>query len=177
MTARWYVAQVHPGCEQAVAHELTKQGFVPFAPQFQTRRITRGHEIFTLRQLFPGYQMVSFDIDVQRWKVINSTRGVVKLFMSRKAGDIDPTPIPVPVGVVERLAAQIGDDGYWHEKDDSNTKPWISLAGKQVRVTEGPFTAFTGLCQKSDDGRVRVLLDIFGQKRPIDMPRENVATI
>lgn len=111
MGPRWYVVQTHPGAERRAIIELANQDFAAVTPM---RRIdplppipgaARSHRKPgqpTLRPYCPGYVFVLFDQDVQPWRAIHNTRGVKRLF------SYDPErPIPVKVGVIERLMVEM----------------------------------------------------------------------
>jgi transcription antitermination factor NusG len=105
---RWHVVQTHRGAESLVVDELANQGFSTLCPlrridpddqkPGQPRRHRKRQRFARFGAAFPGYLFVLFDQHSQPWRCIHSTRGVKRLF----SWD-EERPIPVPVGVVERL--------------------------------------------------------------------------
>lgn len=180
---RWYVYQNPPQREQEAAFELGKQGFEILAPQLLKRtdnipgqtarqRLRQKRKPMEPRPLFPGYGFVRFDRNLpgQKWRSINGTRNVTKLLMADEV-----TPLPVPDAQMDRIVAMIGADGLIHEIDQE--EPWRGLADKMVRITCGPLVDQVGLCTKSDQGRVEVLLRIMGGEIGVKMPWQNVEAV
>ena len=57
-------------------------------------------------------------------------------------------------------------------KEKAKIKPKIRFEkGDGVKVTEGPFTNFTGNVEeiKPEKGKVKVLLNIFGRTTPVEL--------
>ena len=46
--------------------------------------------------------------------------------------------------------------------------------GQRVTVTGGPFSSFEGLFQTSAQGRVKVLLSLFGSQREVELPASDI---
>jgi transcription antitermination factor NusG len=166
--ARWYVYQNPPQREQEAAFELAKQGFEILAPQLLKRtdnvasltawqRHRQKKKPLEPRPLFPGYGFVRFGRHEVQWRRINGTRNVTRLLMAD-----EDTPLPVPGNQMDRIIKMIGPDGLIHEIDQE--EPWRKVDGKMVRILEGPFADHVGLCRKSDEGRVIVLLHIMGRR-------------
>lgn len=177
----WYVVQVPPQREQEAAFELAKQGFEILAPQLLKRvdnvagqtarqRLRQQRKPLEPRPLFPRYGFVKFNIGRDRWRSINGTRNVTRLLMADEM-----TPLPVPDAQMERIIGMIGKDGLIHEEDQE--EPWRKMVGQTVRVTCGPWVDQVGICQKSDEGRVEILLQILGRESPVPIARQNVEVV
>lgn len=160
--ARWYAVQCLANREAGALAHLRNQGFNSFLPRRRkTRRHARKLDI-VLAPFFPGYLFVQLDLSRDRWRSVNGTYGVARIVMQRDL------PAPVPRGVVEAL---------WSACDGDGVLPWSGdlHPGQAVRIQSGPFSDFIGeLDQLDDGGRIRVLLDIMGGKKPVVLARSNV---
>lgn len=171
-STRWYCWQSHPGAEFLALLELNRQGFATHLPLFcdrQRHALRRGGRVTAspppILPLFPGYGFVAFDIGADRWRAVASTRGVKRLF-----GSAPERPSPVPRGMVEKLIGEQGPDGYRDDGRAAARLPSIPT-GAAVRITEGPFEGFVGICGLSADRRVQVLLDVMGSRSQLSLAR------
>lgn len=149
MTQRWYVVQTKPREEGRATYELERQGFLAFCPRLRRRHLG----VVSLGPLFPGYIFCSLDIGLDRWRSVNGTRGVLRLL------SLDPeSPSPVPVGVVEKLAAT--NDGIIDAVEDVIA----FLPGQLLKFTGGPMAGRSGRVQRTSNGRVALLLSLLGRE-------------
>ena len=148
---RWYVAWTQPHAERRAVANLEKQSFLAFCPRFRkSRRHARRLEN-VLVPLFPRYVFVQLDLSCDRWRAVNSTRGVTNIIIQ---GEI---PQAVPPGVVESLQQQTRADGT------IDLTPVLEV-GQSVRITHGPFANLVGTLDQLDSARrVRVLLNLLGR--------------
>lgn len=162
---RWYVANVHTGREKEAEAHLRNQGFVPFNP-LEVRTVRSARRLVTkLKSFFPGYLFVEFDVDEERWRSINSTRGVRSLIMQSER------PIPCPGGLVEKLIEAADEAGVINLS--TQLQP-----GQRVKVRSGPFAEFVGTLQKVDmAGRAQVLLEVMSGERAVKMDSQILRAI
>jgi len=158
--ARWYVARTQPRAEGRAVANLEKQKFATFCPRFRkSRRHARRVET-VLVPLFPSYIFVSLDLAFDRWRAVNSTRGITHMIMQ---GEL---PQAVPPGVVESLQSRTRADGT------VDLTSGLEI-GQPVRVVRGPFADFVGTLQHLDStGRVRVLLYLLGRSVSVGLDGE-----
>jgi transcriptional antiterminator RfaH len=147
---RWYAVQTIARRESGAEIQLEAQGFRVFLPR-ELKSVRHARKFRTVHApLFPGYLFVSLDLQRDRWRSINGTRGVACLVMAENA------PAPVPCGVVEALISCIDDKGLCR-------RDRALVEGQNVRVTFGPLAQAVGLLIGLDaKDRVRVLLEILG---------------
>lgn len=171
-TLRWFVVQTHPKCEKMAVRDLAEKGFTAFLPTVTVRRPMKPRELLSRKMrretpqtklvdvpFFPGYLFVQFCRADQDWHDIAYAEGVKSLV----PGNIRPHA--VPVGEVEMILAG-SDDRH----KIAQTFPPISVNAR-LRITEGPFADQTGVCLWSDDARVRVLMLIMNEMRPVEVER------
>ncbi|MTJ81747.1 MAG: hypothetical protein F8N37_12115 [Telmatospirillum sp.] len=162
MSSRWYVAAVQPKSEAFAKVNLVRQGFRVYSPRVRVRKVVDGRSYDVQEPLLCGYLLIRFDRDVDRWRSINGTRGVVKLLPISAE-----VPQPIPDELVDKwVAAEI--EGVV-SLDDAVTPMIEYQPGQDLRVLEGPFSDFTGTCISSSKGRVALLLGLFGRKTVVEM--------
>ena len=161
---RWYVAQTHPRAETKASLHLSRQQFESYLPVYlKKRRHARRLETIAA-PLYPGYIFVAIDMELQRWRAIQSTFGVSRIVCH---GD---QPAPVADGVVEELQRRQDDSGYIRLERRVRFN-----RGDKVRVAGGVFTEFLGLYEGVDEReRIAILLDMLGRKVRVLLPSELV---
>ena len=161
---RWYAVNTQPYQEARADENLRRQGFYSWLPRFRRPRKHARRTDHVLAPLFPGYLFVRLDPEIERWRSINGTFGVVRLLCN---GD---TPLAVPDGLVEEIMQR---------RDGSGTVvvPLRRLAvGEAVRVAVGPFADLEGLFQEmSGRDRVVLLFNLLGRKVRASVPLAGLA--
>ncbi len=103
---------------------------------------------------------MALDLDRDRWRSVNGTRGVSSLVMAHER------PLPVPAGVVETLIRSSDPSGQLRLVEN------IEL-GQPVRLVAGPFAQTFGvLARLSSKERVEVLLNIMSGAIRINVDRD-----
>jgi transcriptional antiterminator RfaH len=160
--ARWYVVHAQPNKEALAVVNLERQGFRAFLPQV-ARTVRHARQVrHVLRPLFPRYLFVSLNVDVDRWRAVRSTHGVSGLIMEGEG------PRAAPADLVEGLIAAVDGAGGFDFRRQL-------VAGSQVRFLSGPFADRLGrIVEMSDAERVRVLLEILGTEREVEVNAANL---
>jgi transcriptional antiterminator RfaH len=161
---RWYVVNTQAQQEPRAQMNLRRQGFEAWLPQFRRRRRHARRVDSVLAPLFPSYLFVRLDLEIERWRSINGTFGVVRLLCN---GD---SPLAVPEGLVEEIMRRRDESG-------SVVLPPRRLAvGEAVRVAFGPFADLEGLFQEmSGRDRVVLLFELLGRKVRASVPVAGLA--
>lgn len=165
-SGRWYVAQVLSQKEGHAAEHLARQGFQTFFPRFSRAPSRAGKKGAVLAPLFPGYVFVKFDIKVDRWLAVNSTRGVIRLVGPRLSA---PSAVSADLiallmsrcsgGVLDRLPDYIG-------------------VGDRMQINAGPLAGQIARIESFDDrGRVRVLLSMLGAEHSVSVTAGQLAPV
>lgn len=162
---RWYVAHAFTGREKDAEAHLRHQGFEAFNP-VETRTVRHARKLVTrTRSFFPGYLFVRLDVELDRWRSINGTRGVRSLIMQAER------PVACPRGLVERLVEAADPDGVIDTV--STLRP-----GQKVKVRTGPFADLVGTLERLDNaGRARVLLEIMSGERSVSMAGHDLEAV
>jgi transcription antitermination factor NusG len=150
MGERWYAVETLPCREARAQLQLEAQGFRTSLPRY-AKTVRHARRLTTVSApLFPRYLFVAFDLGRHRWRSVNGTFGVASLVMA------NDSPVAVPAGVVEGLAAVCGADG--------NVRLGETLKlGQRIQILNGPFANLIGQLARIDgSGRVQVLLRLLG---------------
>lgn len=161
---RWYVVNTQATREHVAAAHLQRQGYKVFLPS-TWRTIRHARKVTTVKSgYFPGYLFVALDLDVDRWRPIESTVGVLRIIKGMDR------PLPAPEGLVEMLVSATGPDGVLSLVDP------VTRPGQEVRITRGPFADQLAVVERSSgEDRVRVLLSVLGQRAPVEIVRHDLA--
>jgi transcriptional antiterminator RfaH len=165
MPQRWFVAQTHPTQEKIAELNLVAQGFPVFLPLISRRAWVRGTAIEQATGLFGPYLFISFDLEADRWRPVNHTRGVVRLLPRHRE-----EPLPMPEGVTER----------WMERaaaGEFRAPDAVSLmVGDLVFISGGVYRdhhgTFDGLAR---GGGLRLLMSLLGRQIPVRVRPSEVA--
>lgn len=149
----WYLVQLKPNGLRRATENLQRQGFGTFMPERRVDVRRRGRFTVERKPVFPGYLFVQFDPEDSGWRAVNSTFGVARLV---GFGDTAPRPVPEPLIAGLRSRCDAGD---------ILRPPETLTPGDEVTVLSGPFADFVATVETiPDQERVRVLLDLMGQK-------------
>jgi transcriptional antiterminator NusG len=173
MAQHWYVIHVYSGFEKKVAEsvreqadqkgmgELFEEVLVPVEEVVEMRR---GAKVAAERKFFPGYVLVKMEMTDDTWHLVKNTPKVTGFL----GGGTRPSP--VPQREVDRILQQV-------QEGIERPKPSVTFEiGEQVRVSDGPFTSFTGYVEEVDEERARlkVAVSIFGRATPVELEYSQV---
>ncbi|MCC7017232.1 MAG: transcriptional activator RfaH [Rhodospirillales bacterium] len=164
---RWFVVHTQPNGEtKAVAH-LERQNLHVYLPRFLKRRRHARRTDWTPRPLFPRYLFVRMDLEVTRWRAINSTVGVNHLVCNGNR------PLPVDDGVIADIRSRENESGFVVLNTRNSFR-----AGQAVRINVPAFDDCIGLFEDmSDDDRVTVLLDLLGRTVRVRLPLDGINAV
>lgn len=157
---RWYLAHTLPHQENRAQAALELQGFRNFLPR-QQKTVRHARRLRTVNApIFPRYIFVALDMDLDRWRSVNATRGVSSLMMAHDR------PVPAPVGVVETLILSSYTAGQLRFVEAYEV-------GQAVRLVAGPFAQSLGVLERlSSKERVEVLLNIMSGAIRVSVARD-----
>lgn len=166
MAKEWYVVHTLTGKENKVKQSIEKMTearhldsllgriLVPTETEIRT---TSGKRREIKHKLYPGYVLVQMDMTDEMRHLIQQTAGVTH-FVSSSA-----VPVPLKEHEVNAILRTVGEE---------SAKPKAAWAvGQSVRVTEGPFTEFSGKITEVNTERetIKVLISIFGRETPVEV--------
>jgi transcriptional antiterminator NusG len=166
--AQWYVVHVYSGFERKVAQSIEEQAkqagmtdrieqvMVPTEEVVEARR---GAKVTVERKFFPGYVLVKMAMTDETWHLVKNTPKVTGFLGGRGR------PTPINEAEAQRIMHQV-------QEGIERPKPAVVFeVGEQVRVSDGPFTSFSGFVEEVDEDRARlkVAVSIFGRSTPVEL--------
>ena len=166
---QWYVLKVQSNREETIRDALLKRVKIAGLEKYfgeiiiPTEKVTEvkgGKKRVVTRKLYPGYLVAQMEINDDTWYLVRDTSGI---------GDFTGAagrPSPMPEHEVARILAK-------HE-EKSQKQPKLKIAfkpGDQVKIHEGTFENFEGHVESIDEtnGRVTVMINIFGRSTPVEL--------
>ena len=146
----WCVVLLKPKQEQIGIEQINAQGFKTFRPMLHKKH---KDGIKTI-PMFGRYLFVELTFAFnERWQVLNSTRGVIRVITS-----VALKPSILPVGWVENMIRQ-GDV----IKDFSDVMQF--KVGETLQIMDGPFEGQVGVCHSiKNNNRLAVLFYLLGKE-------------
>ncbi|MBF0592716.1 MAG: transcription termination/antitermination factor NusG [Nitrospirae bacterium] len=166
MEKKWYVVHTYSGYEEKVKlgieDKLQKQGLSHrigriLIPTERVIELKRGKKKESDRKFYPGYIMVEMELDDETWHLVNNVPRVTGF-----VGGMSPVSLPEEE---MELILQQQEKGLGQEVKMQFEK------GENLRITDGPFSNFTGYVDEVDfdHGRLKVMVSIFGRQTPVEL--------
>ena len=174
---QWYILKVQSNREDSIRESLLRrismQGLDRFfgdviVPKEQVTEFKSGKKRVVSRKLYPGYILVNMILNDETWYLVRETGGIGDFTGS--AGR--PSPM-LPQDVAKLL-------NKTEEKADEAPRLKINFKkGDRVKINEGTFENFEGEVEAIDEanGRVTVMLSIFGRSTPVDIEYWQIETV
>jgi transcriptional antiterminator NusG len=165
----WYILKVQSNREdsirEALQRRISMQGMDKWfgevvVPKEQVTEFKGGKKRVVWRKLYPGYILVNMILNDDTWFLVRETGGIGDFTGS--AGR--PSPM-LPQDVAKLLRKT-------EEKAEEAPRLKIKFKkGDRVKINEGTFENFEGEVEQIDEanGRVTVMLSIFGRSTPVDI--------
>ncbi len=172
--AHWYVVHTYSGHENKVSVTLkqrieatgnTGKVFKIFVPHQQKIVVSEGKKRSVEEKLFPGYLMVQMIMEDDTWYIVRSTPGVTGFV------GMGSVPSPLPESEVRTLMKFAKMEAPRFEAKFS--------VGDPVKINDGPFKEFLGKVDEVNDeqGKVRVLVSVFGRETPLELDFAQVSQL
>lgn len=172
--AKWYVAHTYSGHEAKVAEQLRQRikslGLEDkvleiLIPTQEKIEIRSGAKQKISEKLFPGYLLLKMVLTDQSWLAVRTTAGIT--------GFVGMGTKPTPINEEEVKAIQ-----KFMKMEAPKFKAKFSR-GEAVKIVDGPFADFLGSVQEIDEeqGKVKILVSIFGRETPVELDFLQVSKI
>lgn len=170
----WYILKVQVNRENSICDALrrrvAREGMDEYfreivVPTEDVVEFTKSGKKRTVKKkLYPGYIMVNMALTEETWFLVRETSGIGDFTGS--AGK----PTPMDPEEVRRIIKVKRDED--EESDEEEVRIAIPFnVGDRVRVKEGYFQNFEGDVEAIDsaNGRVTVMINIFGRSTPVEL--------
>lgn len=129
-------------------------------PEDEETEIKNGKRKTAMKKVFPGYVLTEMIMTDDSWYVVRNTPGVTGFVGSTGSGS---KPTPLLEEEVEVILKRMGMEETLTEFDFEEKE--------SVRVTDGPFTDFTGTIEHidMDKQKVKVHVNMFGRETPVEL--------
>ena len=169
MKKEWYVVNTVSGYEYKVKEklemrinsmDLQENIFRVIVPEQKEIEYKNGVKKEKIKKMFPGYVLVEMIMSDEAWYIVRNTQGVTGFIGSSGKG---AKPIPLLPQEVDRILNSMGMSRVDIESE--------MTVGCKVTIIDGPFKGMTGTVDSIDteNNRLNVLIDLFGQETPVEV--------
>jgi transcriptional antiterminator NusG len=165
----WYILKVQSNREESIRDGLMRRVKVAGMEEYfkeiivPTETVTEfknGKKKIVKRKLYPGYIVVNMAITDDTWFLVRETPGI---------GDFTGA-----AGTPSRMRPEEVAKIEQKEKAVETEQPTLSIAfkpGDSVKINEGTFENFEGEVSAVDatNGRITVMINIFGRSTPVEL--------
>jgi len=147
-----------------VVRHLALSAIITFLPYVEVSRRRGYGKTKYLEPLFPGYLFARV-APVERvpasWNAVRWAPGVLRILATGS------TPVSVPEELIEAIGNRTSEHGFVR-------LPSPLVSGTKVRVCSGPFEDLEAIFDRplSRSGRVRVLLELLGQRTSVEIDED-----
>ncbi len=173
----WYILKVQSNREDTIREALLRRAKIQGLDKYfgdvivPTETVTEfkgGKKRIVKRKLYPGYIVVNMEINDETWFLVRDTPGIGDF--TGAAGK----PVPMQPHEVARILAK--------EEEKTAEAPKLKIGfkpGDRVKINEGTFENFEGEVESIDEanGRVTVMINIFGRSTPVELEYWQVESV
>jgi len=173
----WYVLKVQSNREKSIRENLLRRikrdGLDEYfgeitIPTEIVMETKGGKKKKVERKLYPGYIMIQMVLNEETWYLVRETSGVGDFTGAARQ------PQPMQDHEIARML------GSQSSKSTEPAKVKIDFQrGDTVKIKEGTFESFEGSVDAIDEanGRITVLIEIFGRSTPVELEYWQVETV
>ena len=172
---QWYVIRAIGGKENKVKEyidleirnlHLEDYVFQVLIPTEKIYSIRNGKKISKDRVSYPGYVLVEAILVGEIPFILRNVPNVLGFLGDTKEASRKMLATPLRPQEVSRILGRVDE---LSASEEENEVPFFE--GESVKVTEGPFSSFSGVIETVDNERKKltVSVKIFGRKTPIEL--------
>jgi len=165
----WYVVNTYSGHESKVKEKLEAKiesmGMQDYIyriviPETTEVEVKDGVKKEKTKKMFPGYILVEMIMSDEAWYIVRNTPGVTGFIGSSGKG---AKPTPLLPQEIDRILVNMGMSRVNVEDD--------LKVGDSVSIIDGPFKGMIGKIDNidSENNRLNILIDLFGQETNVDV--------
>ncbi len=165
---KWYAIHVLSGHEKKVKAHLENEADLAgltekiseiLIPSEQVTEMRAGKKRVRNKTFFPGYMLVRMALDKESRYLVLNTPGITSFVGPKNE------PQPLRQDEIDRILGRV---------EDSETGEIVEIPfrlGDPIRVTDGPFSDFTGFVEEINEEKkkVKVSVSIFGRSTPVEL--------
>ena len=174
MEKLWYVVNTYSGHEYKVKEKLESKIesmglqdniFRIVIPETTEVEVKDGVQKEHKKKMFPGYILVEMNMSDESWYIVRNTPGVTGFIGSSGKG---AKPTPLLPQEIDKILANMGMSRVNLESE--------MAIGDKVNIVDGPFKGMSGKVDTIDteNNRLNVLIDLFGQETPVEVELSQV---
>ena len=174
----WYVVHSYAGYEKKVKGNLANRIislnmedyiFQIEVPEEEVMEIKNGQRKQVKRNVFPGYVLVRMDLTDESWSCVRNTPGVTGFVGNAH----HPSPLTLPE--VENILAP----RPVKKSDKIDIRMMDFEINESVTVMDGPFATLPATIAEimPEQGKLKVLVSIFGRETPVELSFHQVQKI
>lgn len=170
----WYVAKTFTNAEKMAKANLLQRvqnlGMEDYIfqieiPMEQSIEVKNGQRKVSIKPAMPGYILIRMDMTDESWSCVRDTPSITGFL----GGQGSPAPLPLD-SAIKFLVPARGESEITHHVDISSPGDSNFSIGDTVKIMDGPFA--TSLASVSEvnpeQGKLHVLLSIFGRETPVE---------
>ena len=174
---KWYILKVQSNREETIREGLQRRVAIAGLDRFfgeiivPTETVTEfkgGKKKVVKRKLYPGYLVVNMEINDDTWFLVRETPGI---------GDFTGRigrPAPMAAADIAKIMST--------QAEETAEQPKMKIRfnkGDRVKIKEGTFENFEGDVDGIDEanGRVTVMINIFGRSTPVELEHWQVEAV
>lgn len=197
LPGKWYIIQCYSGYENKVKTNLDMRAqtlevedsiYEVVVPVEQATEIKDGKRKLVKRKLLPGYVLVRMDINDRAWSVVRDTPGVTS-FVGNEGNATPVKHRDVAKFLMPQQNAAASDESSINAEGEKVVamptdvqKPRVAVdfeEGEAVTILSGALAGVSATISAIDaeNGKLQVLVSIFGRETPVDVTLDQVEKI
>jgi len=151
--------------ERIKLHEMEEKFGDVLVPTEEVVEMRGGQKRKSERKFYPGYVLVSMEMDDASWHLVNSTPRVLGFI-----GGTRDKPAPISEREADAILQRV-EQGVEQPRPKTLFEP-----GEMVRVVDGPFADFSGVVEEVNypKNRLQVAVTIFGRSTPVELAFDQI---